>query len=203
MYNSELLKTPPEGIQVKQEANHVTITVEGNLSVYTFYGLLILALGVIFFALLFTIKMDDHNIIVIFFALAFIIVGAVMMYFDYTSKTTTTHITIDSQNHIDISTKRNGDTVESAHFDHIQTLAYQELMLYQDGLIKTAPVHRIIPTVSDGEHVFTIQKLPKAKWEWLQQLFSELIDLYSAEIEPEVAAAEEAAKRSLLEDEEE
>ena len=176
---------------------------EGNLSVYTFYGLLILALGVIFFALLFTIKMDDHNIIVIFFALAFIIVGAVMMYFDYTSKTTTTHITIDAQNHIDISTERSGNTVESVHLDHIQELTCREITLYQDGLIKTAPVHRIIPTVSDGEHVFTIQKIPKAKWEWLQQLFSELIDLYDAQIAPEVAAAEEAAERTLLEDEEE
>lgn len=203
MYNSELLKTPPEGIQVKQEANHVTITVDGNLSVYTFYGLLLLALGVFFFAILFKSKTNDSNVILIIFALAFIIVGAVMLYFDYKSKTTTTHITIDSQNHIDISTKRNGDTVESAHFDHIQTLAYQELMLYRDGLIKTAPVHRIIPIISDGEQTFTMPKLPKAKWEWLQQLFSELIDLYDAQIAPEVAAAEEAAERTLLEDEEE
>ena len=198
MYNSEIFKTPPEGIQVKQEDNHVTITVDGNFSVYAFYGLLVLAFGVLL-AYFILSSQGNRNATAIVLSLAFFIGGGVMLFFDYRSKTTTTHITIDAQNHVDISTHRHGNTVESVHFDHIQELAYREITLYRDGLIKTAPVHRIIPIISDGEQTFTMPKLPKAKWEWLQQLFSELIDLYDAQLKDqpdESAAAEEALRRA-------
>ena len=205
MFDSTLLRNPPKGINVQQNPDKITITIDGHFSCYSFYGTFILAIGVILAYVLIS-KAKDDSVISFLFAVAFFIVGLLMLFFDFRTKITTTEVIIDAQNHIDISTHRNGNVVESAQMDHIESLAYRELMLYQDGLIKTAPVHRIIPIISDGQTTFSIPKTTKAKWAWIQQLFSELIDLYDAQNKDqpdETAAAEEARQRAQLESEEE
>ena len=205
MFDSTLLKNPPKGINVQQAPDKITITIDGHFSCYSFYGVLILSIGVILAYVLF-INTHNANAVSFIISLLFFIVGLVMLIFDFRTKITTTEIMIDAQNHIDISTHRNGKIAESAHMDHIEALACQELMLFRDGLIKIAPVHRIIPIICDDQKTFSIPKTTKAKWAWIQQLFSELIDLYDAQKEDhpgDTASAEEARLRAEFESEEE
>ena len=205
MLESLQFSSIPKGIEYTQRESMRVITVRGQRSAVTFFGVALFAIGILFACIGFMTfppkKAPAGIVFILFFGFAglpFLIVDA--------KRKVNTEIIIDAQNHFTITKKRKNKIIESIRFEHFEEISCLKKNIQKSELANKLQSYRWMKIAKNDFEFIKIPMHSVEQFKFIHQVLSDLIQAneYAAALEKNPNDNPEIAKvKAFYEEEEE